>query len=88
MCAYCIVNFITNFMGFDLAVHNFLFIGSYEINANVIHLFVLFEHRCYVHCLNTNVICLFVLFRHKSCVSIHIVYIRKSCTQLLSLNNA
>jgi hypothetical protein len=78
MCAYCNANLITNFMGFNLAiivVQNLLFIGLYEINVNVIHLLVLFEHRCYVHCLDTNVICMFVLFRHKCCVSIHIVYI-------------
>jgi hypothetical protein len=39
-------NIITNFMGHNLTiivVQNFLFIGSYEINTNVIHLLVLFE---------------------------------------------
>jgi hypothetical protein len=78
-------------MGHDLAiivVWNFLFISLYEINMNVIHLLVLFEHRCCVHCLNTNVICMFILFRHKCYVSIRIAYIRKLCTQLLFLNNA
>ncbi len=60
----------------------------YGIYTNVIHLFVLFEHRCCVHCLDMNVICLFVLFRHECCVFIHIVYIRKSCTRLPCLNNA
>ncbi len=77
-------------MGHDLAiiiVWNFLFIGSYGTDMDVIHLFVLFEHQCCVHCLNINVICLFVLFRHECCVSIHIVYRQKSCTWFLCLNN-
>jgi hypothetical protein len=34
---------------------------------NVIHLFVLFEHRCHVHYLNTNIVCLFMLFTHEQC---------------------
>ncbi len=82
---------ITNFMGHDLVIivmWNLLFIGSYEIDMNAINLLVLFEHWCHVHCLDTNVICMFVLFKHKCCVFIHIVYIRKSCTWLLYLNNA
>jgi hypothetical protein len=40
-------NPITNFMGHDLTiivVQNLLFISSYGIDMNVIHLFVLFEH--------------------------------------------
>jgi hypothetical protein len=40
-------NIITNFMGHNLAiivVRNFLFIGPYEINMNVVHLLVLFEY--------------------------------------------
>jgi hypothetical protein len=40
-------NPITNFMGHDLAIivmQNLLFIGSYGIDMNVIHLIVLFEH--------------------------------------------
>jgi hypothetical protein len=59
------------------------------IDMDVIHLFVLFEHRCHVHCLYMNVICLFVLFWHECCVSIHIVYTQKLCKQrwLLCLNN-
>jgi hypothetical protein len=72
---------ITNFMGHDLAiivVWNLFFIGLYEINMNVIHLLVLFEHRCCVHCLNMNVICMFILFKHKCCASIRIVYIWKT----------
>jgi len=84
------LNIITNIMGHDLAiivVWNFLFIGSYGIDTDVIHLLVLFEHQCCVHCLNMNVICLFILFRHECCVSIYIVYRWKSCTQLLCLNN-
>jgi len=41
---------------------------------DVIHLLVLFEHQCHVHCLNMNVMCLFVLFKHKCCMFIHVVY--------------
>jgi hypothetical protein len=82
---------ITNFMGHDLAiliVQNLLFIGLYGIDTNVIHLLVLFEHWCRVHCLDTNVMCLFILFRYRCCMSIHVVYIRKSCTLFSCLNNA
>ncbi len=83
---------IIDFMGHDLAiivVRNFLFIVLYGIDTNVIHLIVLFEHQCLVHCLNTNVTCMFILlFRHGCCMYIHIVYTWKSCTQLLCLNNA
>jgi hypothetical protein len=43
------------------------FLGSNEIDIDVIHLLVLFEHQCCAHCLDTNAICIFVLFRHKSC---------------------
>jgi hypothetical protein len=77
-------------MGHDLViivVRNLLFIGSYGINMYVIHLILLFEHQCHVHCLNTNVICMFILFGHGCCMSIHVVYTLKSCTQLLCLNN-
>ncbi len=56
------------------------FIGSYRIDTNVIHLLILFEHGCHVHCLNTNVICLFILFNHGCCMFIHVVYTQKSCT--------
>jgi hypothetical protein len=86
-----IVAYITNFKGHDLAkivMWNFLFIGSYGINTNVIHLLVLFKHWCHVHCLDMNVICMFVLFRHKCYVFIHIVYTWKLCTWLSYLNNA
>jgi hypothetical protein len=69
-------------------VWNLLFIGSYGINTDVIHLLALFEHQCCEHCLDTNLICMFVLFRHECCVSIHIVYTQKLCTRLLCLNNA
>ncbi len=85
------LNIITNFMRHDLAiivVWNFLFIGSYGINTNAIHLLILFEHQCHVHYLNMNVICLFILFRHECCVFIHILYTQKSCTWLPCLNNA
>jgi len=64
-------------MGHDLAiivVQNLLFIVLYGIDTNVIHLIVLFEHQCRVHCLNTNDICMFILFRHGCCMYIHIVY--------------
>jgi hypothetical protein len=78
-------------MGHNLAiivVQNLFFIGSYGIDMDVIHLFVLFEHRRHVHRLDTNVICLFVLFKHECCVFIHIVYTRKLCTWLPCINNA
>jgi len=58
------------------------------IDMDVIHLFVLFEYQCCVHCLNTNVICLFILFKYICCMCIYVVYTQKLCTQLLCLNNA
>jgi hypothetical protein len=67
---------------------NFVFIGLYGIDTNVINLFVLFEYWCHVHCLNTNVICLFVFFKHRCCMSIFVVYTQKSCTWLPCLKNA
>ncbi len=79
-------NNITNFMDHDLAIivmWNSFFISSHGIDMDVIHLFVLFEHRCHVHCLNTNVICLFVLFKHECCMFICVVN-----TPFLCLNNA
>jgi len=82
---------ITNFMGHNLTIiimWNLFFINPYGINIDVIHLLVLFKYWCRVHCLDMNVICLFVLFKHEYCVSICIVYTRKSCTWLLCLNNA
>jgi hypothetical protein len=82
---------ITNIMGHNLpiiVVWNLLFIGSYGINMDVIHLLTLYEHQCLAHCLNINVMCLFVLFRHRCCMSIHVVYTWKLCTQLPCLNNA
>ncbi len=83
--------FITNFMGHELVIiimQNFLFIGLYGIDTDVIHLLVLFEHQCHVYCLDMNVICIFVLFEHKCCVFICIVYTRKSCARLPCVNNA
>jgi hypothetical protein len=74
---YVLGNNITNFRGHNLAIivmGNILFIGSYEINTNVIHLLVFFEHWCNLHCLDTNVICLFILFRLRCCVFIRVVY--------------
>ncbi len=59
---------ITNLIGHNLTIiviQNLFLIGSYEINTNVIHLFVLFEHQCCAHCLNMNVIYLFILFKYK-----------------------
>ncbi len=70
-------------MGHDLAVivvRNLLFIGSYGIDMNIIHLLMLFEHQCCANCFNTNVICIFILFRHGCCMSIRVVYAQKSCT--------
>jgi hypothetical protein len=66
-----------------IVVWNLLFIGSYQINTNVIHLFVLFKHWYRAHCLNTNVICLFVSFKHICCMFIRVVYTRKSYTILM-----
>ncbi len=83
--------FNINFVGHNLAIiliWNLLSIGLYKINTNVIHLFVLFEHWCCVHCLNTNVMCLFVLFEYICCMFIHVDYTWKSCTQVPCLNNA
>jgi hypothetical protein len=88
-CGRCF--YITNFSSHEIimiVVQKLFFLGSYGIDTNVIHLFVLFEHRCRAHYLNTNVICLFILFKHKCCMSIHVVYTWKLCTQLLCLNNA
>jgi hypothetical protein len=51
--------FIINFTSHDFAiivVWTLLFIGSYGIDTNVIHLFILFEHQCCVHCLDMNVV--------------------------------
>ncbi len=82
---------IINLKGHNLiiiVVWNLLFIGSYGIYTDVIHVLVLFEHQCFVYCLNMNIICLFILFEHKYCMSIHVVYIWKLCTQFSCLNNA
>jgi hypothetical protein len=68
---------ITNFMGHNLVIivmQNLFFIGLYRIDTYIIHLFVLFEHQCCVHCLDIDVICLFLLFRHKCYMCIHVVY--------------
>jgi hypothetical protein len=74
---------------FDNNSHaKFDFIGLYEIDMDVIHLLVLFEHRCHVHCLCTNVICMLVLFKHICCMSICVVHTWKLCTQFPCLNNA
>jgi hypothetical protein len=67
---------------------NLLFICSYGIYTDVIHLLILFEHQCCVYCLNMNITCLFILFKHKYCMSIHVVYTRKLCTRFSCLNNA
>jgi hypothetical protein len=56
-------------------MQNLLFIGLYEIDMNIIHLFISFEHQCHVHCLDMNVICLFMLFQDGYRMSICVVYI-------------
>jgi hypothetical protein len=84
------VYIITNFMGHDLAIiimWNLLFICSCEIDLNVIHLLVLFEHQCHAHCLNTNVICLSILFELKYCMFICVICTWKLCTWFSCLNN-
>jgi hypothetical protein len=81
----------TNFTSRNLAIiviQNLLFIGSYRKDMNVIHLFVLFEHRCCVHYFDTNVTYLFILFKDECFMSICIVYTQKLCTRLSCLNNA
>jgi hypothetical protein len=88
---YIVKTCITNVLGHDLTIivlQNLLFIGSYGINMDVIHLFVLSKHWYHVHCLNTNAICLFVSFKHGCCMSIHVVYTQKLYTWLSCLNNA
>jgi hypothetical protein len=60
--------------------HEILFISSYGIKMNVIHLLVWFEHKYRVHCLNMNVICIFKLFKHGCCMSIRVVYTWKLWT--------
>ncbi len=57
-------------------IQNLFFPSYYEIDTNVIHLFVLIEYQSHVHYLN-----LLMLFKHKCCMSIRIVYTWKSCTQ-------
>jgi hypothetical protein len=66
----------------------FFFISLYGINTIIIHLLILFEHRCHVFYLNMNVICMFVLFRYGYYVFICVIYRWKSYTQLPCLNNA
>jgi hypothetical protein len=75
------MNLHHKFHGSRLAIivmQDLLFIGLYKVDMNVIHLFVLFEHKYCVHCLDTNfnaylyylntdVVCIFVLFTPKSC---------------------
>jgi hypothetical protein len=87
---YILKSCITNFMGHDLAIivmQFFIFISLYGIDMDVIHLFVLFEHQCCVHCLDTNVICLFILFKHECCMFIRVVYTKNLCTWFLCSNN-
>jgi hypothetical protein len=69
-------------------VRNLFFIGLNRIDMNVIHLLVLFEHRCCVHCFDTNAICLFILFRHICYMFIRVIYTQKSYTRIPCLNNA
>jgi hypothetical protein len=49
-----------------IVVQNLFFIGLDGIDLDVIHLFELFKHQCYAHCLNIDVVCLYMLFTHKS----------------------
>jgi hypothetical protein len=68
---------------------NLLYISSYGIDMDFIHLLVLFEHWSHVHLFRHEChICLFVLFKHKCCMSICVVYTQKSCTRCSCLNNA
>ncbi len=72
---------ITNFMGHNLVIivmQILFFIGSYGIDMDVIHLFILFEHQCHANCLDTNFICLFILFRHECCM-LFMLFTHKSC---------
>jgi hypothetical protein len=57
-----------------IIMRNLFFIGSYGIDMDVIHLFMLFEYQCRVHCLGMNVICIFILFKHRCYMFIHVVY--------------
>jgi len=82
----CITNFISHNLVI-IVVQNMFFIGSYGINTNVIHLFVLFKHWCCAHCLDMSVICMFISFKHGCTMFICGVYTWKLCTQLLCLNN-
>jgi len=64
-------------MGHDLTIMKFVFISSYGIYTYVIHLLVLFEHQCCVHCLHMDVICLFI-FLNINVVCLFILFIHKS----------
>jgi hypothetical protein len=79
---------ITNLMDYDLTIiimWNLIFINSCRIDANVIHLFVLFKHRCYAQCLNTNIICLFVLFKYKCYIHVVLCYLHMKIIHIISV---
>ncbi len=78
-----VINFMGNKCCAKYAFHRFI-----RIDMDVIHLLGVFEHWYHANYLDMNFICLFVSFTHKCCISIHVVYTRKSWTQLLCLNNA
>jgi hypothetical protein len=44
---------------------------------DVIHLLILFEHRCHVHCLDMNVICLFI-FLHTDVACLFVLFTHKN----------
>jgi hypothetical protein len=47
-------------------MRNLIFTGFLWIDIDVMYLFVMFEHRCHMHCFNTSVVCLFILFTRES----------------------
>jgi hypothetical protein len=60
-----------------IVVWNLFFIGSYQIDIDVIHLLIFFEHQC----LNTKVICLFLLFKH-GCYMLFMLFTHESHAQV------
>jgi len=59
---------IKNFLNHKLVtivMQNVCSIESYYLDMNIIHLFVLFRHGCYIHCLHKNVMHTFMLCRHQ-----------------------
>ncbi len=59
---------IKNFLNHKLVtivMQNVCSIESYYLDMNIIHLFILFRHGCYIHYLHKNVIHTFMLCRHQ-----------------------